>query len=157
MSQEYFACFACHVRGSETPSGPPEQWAPNLAYAHQRLNPHWILGWIKNPQALMPGTKMPAFYEEGQTGPEDVLGGNTDAQIAAMRDYIMSIGARAGVQSAAAKGHGTTVPEAAPAAAPAAVPAPSMDQKKPTEAKAPAGEKTARVGAAAPIPAHGRG
>src|SRR5262249_17705201 len=92
MSTEYFSCFSCHVRGKETPAGPPEQWAPNLAYANERLNPHWILGWIKNPQALMPGTKMPAFYEEGQPGPEDVLGGNVDQQIAAMRDYIMSLG-----------------------------------------------------------------
>jgi mono/diheme cytochrome c family protein len=92
MSTEYFACFACHVRGKETPAGPPEQWAPNLAYANQRLNPHWILAWIKNPQALMPGTKMPAFYDEGQPGPEDVFGGNVDEQIAAMRDYIMSLG-----------------------------------------------------------------
>lgn len=153
MSQDYFACFACHVRGSETPSGPPEQWAPNLAYAHERLNPHWILGWIKNPQALMPGTKMPAFYEEGQTGPEDVLGGNTDAQIVAMRDYIMSIGARPGVQPAGATGHGTTAPEAAPAMAPAAAPA---DDKKPAEAKAPAAEKTARA-VVGPVSTHDEG
>jgi mono/diheme cytochrome c family protein len=112
MSTEYFACFACHVRGNETPAGPPEQWAPNLAYARERLNPHWILAWIKDPQALMPGTKMPAFYEAGQAGPEDVFGGNTDEQIAAMRDYIMSLGwSGPGTQSA-----GTEKPAAAPAA-----------------------------------------
>src|SRR5581483_1691965 len=92
MSPDYFSCFSCHVRGNETPAGPPAQWAPNLAYAHERLNPHWILAWIKNTQALMPGPKMAAFYEEGQPGPDDVLGGNTDQQIAAMRDYIMSLG-----------------------------------------------------------------
>ncbi len=92
MSDEYFSCWSCHVRGKETPGGPPEQWAPNLAYAHERLNPTWIVHWIKNPQALMPGTKMPAFYEEGQVGPEDIYGGNVDQQVVAMRDYIMSLG-----------------------------------------------------------------
>ncbi|MDG2307287.1 MAG: c-type cytochrome [Candidatus Binatia bacterium] len=90
MSDEYFACWACHVRGDETPAGPMEQWAPNLAYAHERLNPDWILSWIKDPQALMPGTKMPAFYPGG---PPDVFDGDEDKQVVAMRDYIMSLGA----------------------------------------------------------------
>lgn len=124
MSEEYFACWSCHVRGSQTPGGPPEQWAPNLAYAHERLNPHWILSWIKNPQALMPGTKMPAFYEEGQPGPEDVFGGNADQQIAAMRDYIMSLGAPA--RPAGTMPAATTPPAGmAPAAAPAQAHAPA--------------------------------
>ena len=60
-----------------------------LAYAHERLNPTWILAWIKDPQALMPGTKMPAFYPGG---PPDVFDGDEDKQVAAMRDYIMSLG-----------------------------------------------------------------
>jgi len=89
MSTDYFSCWSCHVRGSQTPEGPQEQWAPNLAYAHERLNPAWILEWIKNPQALMPGTKMPAFYPGG---PEDIFEGNEPKQIMAMRDYIMSLG-----------------------------------------------------------------
>ncbi len=130
MSQDYFSCWSCHVRGSETPAGPPEQWAPNLAYAHERLNPHWILGWLKNPQALMPGTKMPAFYEEGQAGPDDVFGGNVDQQIAAMRDYIMSLGAAGGaVQAAGVPGYGgATAPAAAAAPAPAVAPVPARAQ-----------------------------
>lgn len=89
MSDDYFSCWACHVRGDETPAGPMDQWAPNLAYAHERLNPTWILSWIKNPQALMPGTKMPAFYPGG---PPDIFDGDEDKQVAAMRDYIMSLG-----------------------------------------------------------------
>jgi hypothetical protein len=86
------------VRGAETPEGPQEQWAPNLAYAHERLNPHWILEWIKDPQALMPGTKMPAFYPGG---PEDVFEGDEAKQIQAMRDYIMSLGVHGGATTAA--------------------------------------------------------
>jgi mono/diheme cytochrome c family protein len=89
MSDQYFSCWSCHVRGTQTPNGPKEQWAPNLAYAYRRLNPKWILSWIKDPPALMPGTKMPSFYPGG---PDDVFNGNEDRQILAMRDYIMSIG-----------------------------------------------------------------
>jgi mono/diheme cytochrome c family protein len=100
MSDQYFSCWSCHVRGSQTPEGPMEQWAPNLAYARERLNPRWILAWIKDPNALMPGTKMPSFYPGG---PDDVFDGNEDRQIMAMRDYIMSIGGHGGSAPAMAK------------------------------------------------------
>jgi mono/diheme cytochrome c family protein len=126
MSDQYFSCWSCHVRGDKTPEGPMEQWAPNLAYAHARLNPEWILAWIKDPPALMPGTKMPSFYPGG---PEDVFGGNEDRQILAMRDYIMALGF-----------HGSGMAQAAPAspaapALPAAAPAAGSNQ-----AAAPAAE-----------------
>jgi mono/diheme cytochrome c family protein len=111
MSDEYFSCWSCHVRGDQTPEGPMEQWAPNLAYARERLNPNWILAWIKDPPALMPGTKMPSFYPGG---PDDVFDGNEDQQILAMRDYIMSIGGHGGTTMA-----GSTPPAAPPATDPA--------------------------------------
>jgi len=88
-SKEYFDCFSCHQRGAVKPQGPPEGWAPDLALAHARLNPDWIVKWIHDPQKLMPGTKMPSFYPGG---PPDVLGGDDDAQIRALRDYIVSLG-----------------------------------------------------------------
>ena len=37
----------------------------------------------------MPGTNMPAFYPGG---PDDILAGDEDKQIVAMRDYIMLLG-----------------------------------------------------------------
>ncbi|HEY8517570.1 MAG TPA: c-type cytochrome [Candidatus Binatia bacterium] len=114
MSDEYFSCWSCHVRGDKTPEGPMEQWAPNLAYAHERLNPEWILAWIKDPPALMPGTKMPSFYPGG---PEDVFDGNEDLQILAMRDYIMSLGFT-GPQTQQASAPASSAPER-PAPAPA--------------------------------------
>jgi mono/diheme cytochrome c family protein len=126
MSDQYFSCWSCHVRGSDTPNGPMEQWAPNLAYAHQRLNPNWILTWIKDPPALQPGTKMPSFYPGG---PDDVFGGNEDQQIMAMRDYIMSLG-----------GHGTVM-------TPAQVPPGSASNAQ--AQPAPAGDKQAAVPAKA--------
>src|SRR2546430_17727499 len=40
-------------------------------------------------QKVMPGTKMPSFFPGG---PPDVLGGDDEAQIRALRDYILSLG-----------------------------------------------------------------
>jgi len=89
VSRDYFNCFSCHQQGDRKPEGPVEGWAPDLALARQRLNPHWIINWLKDPQKLQPGTKMPSFYPGG---PDDILGGKDDRQIEALRDYIMTLG-----------------------------------------------------------------
>lgn len=94
VSEDYFSCFSCHQRGAEAPEGPPEGWAPDLGMAHERLRPEWIVRWLRNPQAVQPGTKMPSFYEVAEDGspeggPDDVLDGNNLEQIKAIRDYLM--------------------------------------------------------------------
>lgn len=89
VSADYFACFSCHQQGDKKPEGPPEGWAPDLALAHERLNPGWIPLWLEDPQKLMPGTKMPSFYPGG---PEDVFGGDEPRQREALRDYLISLG-----------------------------------------------------------------
>ncbi|HYA27326.1 MAG TPA: c-type cytochrome [Acidobacteriota bacterium] len=89
VSKDYFNCFSCHQQGEKKPEGPVEGWAPDLTMARQRLNPTWILKWLKDPQKVQPGTKMPSFYPGG---PDNILGGKEDLQIEALRDYLMSIG-----------------------------------------------------------------
>ncbi len=93
-SKDYLSCFSCHVRGSQNPEGEPDSWAPDLAMAATRLHPDWIVKWLEDPQKLMPGTKMPTFYAdpEATDGPPDVLGGDDNAQIRALRDYVVSLG-----------------------------------------------------------------
>ena len=89
VSKDYFDCFSCHQRGEKKPEGPPEGWAPDLALAGDRLNPEWIIKWLRDPQKVQPETKMPSFYPGG---PEDILGGSDEKQIEAMRDYLMLLG-----------------------------------------------------------------
>lgn len=92
---DYFNCFSCHQQGDRKPEGPQEGWAPDLALARERLNPQWVLQWLRDPQKLMPGTKMPSFYnfeDESPDGPEDVLGGDDAKQVEALRDYLMTLG-----------------------------------------------------------------
>lgn len=96
---DYFNCFSCHQQGDRKPDGPPEGWAPDLTMARRRLNPEWIIRWLHDPQKVQPGTKMPSFYPGG---PDDVLGGDEDAQIRALRDYIMTLGKTVQVASTAA-------------------------------------------------------
>ncbi len=89
MSKDYFNCFSCHQQGDKKPEGTPDGWAPDLAMARRRLNPEWLPKWLHNPQAVQPGTKMPSFYPGG---PDDILGGNEEQQIRAIRDYIFWFG-----------------------------------------------------------------
>jgi mono/diheme cytochrome c family protein len=91
-SPDYLSCFSCHVRGGKFPEGEKESWAPDLAMAAKRLRPEWIIDWLHDPQKLLPGAKMPSFYAEPGSGPPDILGGNDDDQIRALRDYVISIG-----------------------------------------------------------------
>jgi hypothetical protein len=93
-SDEYLQCFSCHVRGSKMPEGAPDSWAPNLAMASKRLYPDWILAWLHDPQKLLPGTKMPSFYSDpaNPDGPPEVLNGDDDLQMRALRDYVISLG-----------------------------------------------------------------
>ena len=95
FTPDYFNCWNCHQQGVRKPPGPPEGWAPDLTLAARRLNPDWIGRWIANPQKLMPGTKMPTFYDPADpksSAPPDVLGGDPDKQIKALSEYVFSLG-----------------------------------------------------------------
>jgi cytochrome c1 len=89
MSKDYFDCFSCHQQGDKKPEGPPDSWAPDLNLAKRRLRPIWIAKWLKDPQKIQPGTKMPSYYPGG---PEDILGGKEDRQIQAITEYLMRLG-----------------------------------------------------------------
>src|SRR5438045_702774 len=52
-------CVNCHVVGQLRPNQDPASAAPNFLLAKERLRPDWIPVWLKNPQALMDGTRMP--------------------------------------------------------------------------------------------------
>jgi mono/diheme cytochrome c family protein len=94
ISKDYLDCTKCHVIGSQMPTGSMETWAPDFMLASKRLKPEWIVKWISNPPALQPGTKMPAFYDPvdpKSSAPPDLLDGDPDRQIKALRDYLLTI------------------------------------------------------------------
>ena len=95
VSEDYFACFSCHQQGDQKPEGPITDWAPDLALAKERLRPEWIPKWIRNPNLIEPGTKMPTFFDPefyDESGPDDILDGDEDKQIELMTQYILQLG-----------------------------------------------------------------
>jgi hypothetical protein len=63
--------------------------------AKNRLRPDWIPLWLKNPQALLDGTRMPSFWdftdEAHPTTPSQLFNGDAKQQIDALRDYLMHL------------------------------------------------------------------
>ena len=59
---EFGACNNCHFYGETKPIQGAQTWAPNLAMTKDRLRPEWVIEWMRDPQLIMPGTKMPAPY-----------------------------------------------------------------------------------------------
>jgi cytochrome c2 len=108
-SREYFDCFKCHAKG-DSPAiagGNAAEWAPNLSLANGRLKPDWIESWIREPNAIQPGTRMPTYFDPrffDQTGPPDILGGDEDAQIRALVKYVLSLGEGSSSRSSGATG-----------------------------------------------------
>ena len=76
---ETYQCAKCHPSGNVNLSElSASDLAPNLALARERLKPEWIVEWIKDPQKLQPGTRMPTFFYEGVAPDGETLGGNVD-------------------------------------------------------------------------------
>lgn len=92
-SREYLSCSSCHMGGDSAPEGPEEEWAPDLRLAGRRLRPEWIVRWLMDPQRILPGTKMPSFFADADSGPNDILDGDEERQILVLRDYLLVIGA----------------------------------------------------------------
>lgn len=103
MLHELGACNNCHFYGETFPKQDASTWAPNLAITKDRLNPEWVKEWLRDPQTMMPGTKMPAPFlptedlltvdgAENDWGKELVkMNGDTEAMLDGLRDYMWSI------------------------------------------------------------------
>jgi len=100
MSTEYFDCWSCHQKGEKKPEGPTEGWAPDLEISSRRLRRDWIVQWLQDPQKLMPGTKMPKYFEGPDSGPDEILGGDEAKQTNAIVEYILSLSPPQGKPSA---------------------------------------------------------
>lgn len=86
-------CTRCHIQGGKTPEGmPADNWAPDLAMAGKRLKPEWLLQWFEDPQALLPGTKMPQFWpKDAPNSMPQFLDGDSLRQRSAVRQYLFSL------------------------------------------------------------------
>jgi len=94
FSKEYLDCATCHIVGNKMPAGEADRWAPNFALTKTRLKADWIIKWLMNPAELLPGTKMPTYFDPENfdiSGPEDILDGDEYEEIRILRNYLMTI------------------------------------------------------------------
>jgi mono/diheme cytochrome c family protein len=87
---ELLKCQQCHVLGAIPKDQPTSNLAPDLRMAPERLNPDWILAWLKKPSDILPGTRMPAFWPDYPKTFYPQLGGDAEAQILAIRDHLLT-------------------------------------------------------------------
>lgn len=84
-------CQKCHVLGTVPKDQPTSNLAPDLRMSAERLQPEWIVDWMKNPAVILPGTRMPAFWPDYPKSYYPQMGGNADAQIKAIRDHLLTL------------------------------------------------------------------
>ena len=84
-------CQKCHVLGAIPADQPKANLAPDLRMAWDRLQPDWILDWLRNPAAILPGTRMPQFWPDLPKSPYPQFNNDGEAQIRAIRDHLLTL------------------------------------------------------------------
>jgi mono/diheme cytochrome c family protein len=87
---ELLKCQQCHVLGTIPKDQPTSNLAPDLRMSPERLEPDWILDWLKKPSDILPGTRMPAFWPDYPKSFYPQFGGNAEQQIRAIRDHLLT-------------------------------------------------------------------
>jgi mono/diheme cytochrome c family protein len=88
---ELLKCQQCHVLGVVPKDQPTANLAPDLRMSSERLQPEWILEWLKKPSDILPGTRMPAFWPDYPKSFYSQFGGSADAQINAIRNHLLTL------------------------------------------------------------------
>ncbi len=81
-------CQACHVLDTIPADQATDNLAPDLRMAHERLQPDWVLDWLREPLEIQPGTKMPQFWSELPGSFFEQLDNDGVRQIEAIRDHL---------------------------------------------------------------------
>ena len=88
---ELLKCQQCHVLGAVPKDQPTSNLAPDLRRAHERLQPEWILAWLRNPGAILPGTRMPSFWPDYPASFYPPLDRDGQQQVRAIRDHLLTL------------------------------------------------------------------
>ena len=83
-----FFCFSCHAIGALKPAQVFDAQGVNLAKVGDRLLPEYFRRWMSSPLRVDPQTKMPAYFNQGQSALFDILDGDAAKQIEALYHYI---------------------------------------------------------------------
>jgi mono/diheme cytochrome c family protein len=83
-----FSCIACHAIGKLGATQVFESAGINLAYTGERLLPAFYHRWLMNPLRIDPQSKMPVYFDQGNSPLTDVYEGKADRQIEALWHYM---------------------------------------------------------------------
>jgi len=100
VGTEGLSCISCHVFAGHKSLGIP---AMDLTLMTRRVKKDWFHRYLLDPPSLRPGTRMPAFWPEGKSSRQDILGGDSDRQIGAVWAYL-SLGKEAGLPAGLIQG-----------------------------------------------------
>lgn len=84
-------CQACHVLDTIPEDRPTDNLAPDLRMAQERLQPDWLLDWMRAPLEIQPGTRMPMFWAEYPESFYPQLENDGTRQIEAIRDHLYTL------------------------------------------------------------------
>ena len=85
---ELLQCQACHVLDTIPADRPTDNLAPDLRMAQERLQPDWVIDWLRAPLEIQPGTRMPLYWTEYPGSLFEQLDNDGVMQIEAVRDYL---------------------------------------------------------------------
>ena len=87
---ELLRCQQCHVLDTIPEDQPTDNLAPDLRMASERLQPDWIIDWLREPLAIQPGTRMPLFWTEYPGSFYPQFDQDAVRQIESIRDYMLT-------------------------------------------------------------------
>ncbi|MCE9606553.1 MAG: c-type cytochrome [Planctomycetia bacterium] len=76
-----FGCVKCHQFNKQKAEGIQ---GIDMTILTRRVRPEWFAKYVRDPQSLRPGTRMPTIFVNGQSPLKETLGGNAEKQLAAM-------------------------------------------------------------------------
>jgi mono/diheme cytochrome c family protein len=83
-----FSCISCHGVRSLKAMEVFDAQGINFQWSADRLLPDYYRRWMRNPLAIDPQTKMPAYFEDGLSPLTEVLDGDAEKQIDAIWHYL---------------------------------------------------------------------
>ena len=87
---ELLRCQQCHVLDTIPADQPTDNLAPDLRMSRERLQPDWIVDWLRAPLEIQPGTRMPMFWTDFPASPYPQLDADGPRQLEAIRDYLLT-------------------------------------------------------------------
>ena len=83
-------CQQCHVLDEIPADQPTENLAPDLRMTPERLQADWIIDWLRDPQSIQPGTRMPAYWPDFPEAFYPQFDQDGEQQVRSIRDHLLT-------------------------------------------------------------------